>query len=51
MNNWSCTAGRGSAGIVETTDDEGEPVTLTVMICAHADGRVVVAAFGSFLNN
>ncbi|MEU2025483.1 hypothetical protein ABZ565_25535 [Streptomyces sp. NPDC016469] len=37
--------------IVETMDDAGQPVTLTVMIYARADGRVVMATFGSFLKN
>ncbi|MFC0601341.1 hypothetical protein ACFFHI_23600, partial [Streptomyces palmae] len=37
--------------IAETTDDAGGPVTLTVMIYARADGRVVMATFGSFLKN
>jgi hypothetical protein len=34
-----------------TTDDAGLPVTLTVMVYARADGRVVMATFGSFLKN
>jgi hypothetical protein len=37
--------------IVETTDDDGKPTTLTVMIFARGDGRVVMATFGSFLKN
>ncbi|MBO4204460.1 hypothetical protein [Micromonospora echinofusca] len=37
--------------IVETTDDQSDPITLTVIIRARADGRVVMSTFGSFLKN
>ena len=32
-----------------TKDDAGQDVTLTVMVFARPDGRVVMATFGSFL--
>ncbi|MEH1017585.1 hypothetical protein V6U90_31480 [Micromonospora sp. CPCC 206060] len=37
--------------IVDTTSDVGKPTTLTVIIRACADGRVVMATFGNFLQN
>ena len=31
------------------TNDAGDPVTLTVMVFARPDGKVVMATFGSYL--